>query len=231
MSIRRIFPAITLNKKNSNPLVSADFGYGEVLRTGRVNTKKLQDLYIKYLADSGKIKNEQFLHHEINFLDDCIAYKNIKAKNIVFAEGFGLKKNPFFNFLPLNGTKGELLTIRSPSLQLDFVLKSSVFIIPLGNDLYKIGATYKWKDKDWMKKRKKEFLSHFSPPRKKGEARGWGSLRYTGSLKIITALSTSIAKRGLAALFIFTCRLRLKWCVRRQRRIRTSYREAVTCCW
>ena len=27
------------------------------------------------------------------------------------------------------------------------VIKSSVFIIPMGNDLYRVGATYKWKDK------------------------------------------------------------------------------------
>ena len=27
------------------------------------------------------------------------------------------------------------------------VIKSSVFILPIGNDLYKVGATYDWKDK------------------------------------------------------------------------------------
>ena len=32
-------------------------------------------------------------------------------------------------------------------MQEDRVIKSSVFIIPLGGDLYRVGATYKWKDK------------------------------------------------------------------------------------
>jgi len=76
-----------------------------------------------------------------------VIYKNYKATHIVFAEGFGLKQNPFFNYLPLDGTKGELLTIHAPELKIDFVLKSSVFLIPLGNDLYRLGATYNWKDK------------------------------------------------------------------------------------
>ncbi|PKP14923.1 MAG: FAD-dependent oxidoreductase, partial [Bacteroidetes bacterium HGW-Bacteroidetes-23] len=49
--------------------------------------------------------------------------------------------------LPLDGTKGELLIIKSKALKLDVILKSSVFIIPLGNDLFKVGATYNWEDK------------------------------------------------------------------------------------
>src|SRR5690606_2789896 len=69
------------------------------------------------------------------------------AQYIVFAEGFGLKKNPWFNHLPLNGNKGELLTIKAPDLKLDVILKSSVFIIPLGNDLCRVGATYNHEDK------------------------------------------------------------------------------------
>jgi len=56
-------------------------------------------------------------------------------------------QNPFFNFLPLNGTKGEIITIYAPELKLDTILKSSVFIIPIGEDLYKVGATYNWEDK------------------------------------------------------------------------------------
>ena len=55
--------------------------------------------------------------------------------------------NPYFNDLPLDGTKGELLIIKAPDLKLDVVIKSSVFILPFGKDLYKIGATYDWSDK------------------------------------------------------------------------------------
>jgi len=75
-----------------------------------------------------------------------VIYNNYEAKQIVFAEGFGITKNPFFNYLPLKPTKGELLTIHAPDLKIDFVLKSSVFLIPLENDLYRVGATYEWDD-------------------------------------------------------------------------------------
>ena len=78
---------------------------------------------------------------------DKVAYQNIAAKKVVFASGYGLRENPYFKYLPLNGTKGELLTIKSPDLQEKHVIKSAVFIIPLGENMYRIGATYKWKDK------------------------------------------------------------------------------------
>ena len=49
--------------------------------------------------------------------------------------------------MPLDGTKGELFIIKAPNLNLDVIINTSVFILPLGNDLFKIGATYHWEDK------------------------------------------------------------------------------------
>jgi glycine/D-amino acid oxidase-like deaminating enzyme len=50
--------------------------------------------------------------------------------------------------LPLDGTKGELLIIKASNLKIDVIINTSVFIMPLGNDLFKVGATYNWQDKD-----------------------------------------------------------------------------------
>ena len=59
-----------------------------------------------------------------------------------FCEGHGLKKNPFFNYLSLSANKGELLTIYAPELKVDVLIKSGVFVCPLGGGFYKIGATF-----------------------------------------------------------------------------------------
>ncbi len=61
-------------------------------------------------------------------------------------KGFGLKQNPFFNYLPMQEAKGELLIIYAPNLNIDFLIKAAVFILPLGNNYYKVGATFNWKD-------------------------------------------------------------------------------------
>jgi glycine oxidase len=40
-----------------------------------------------------------------------------------------------------------LFIIKAPLLNLDVIVNTSVFILPLGNNLFKVGATYNWKDK------------------------------------------------------------------------------------
>jgi glycine/D-amino acid oxidase-like deaminating enzyme len=134
-----------VNKKYQN--IQAPFHYGLVNETGYLNINTLILSYSNYLKSLGSLVEATFDYIAIQFLDNHISYNGIEAKHIIFAEGFGLHANPYFNDLPLDGTKGELLIIKAPDLYLDVVIKSSVFILPIGNDLYKVGATYDWKDK------------------------------------------------------------------------------------
>ncbi|MFC4723514.1 NAD(P)/FAD-dependent oxidoreductase [Geojedonia litorea] len=132
--------------KNNNSNIIAPFGFGEVLFTGRIDTEALVKNYREYLKNSDRLIKERFEYAQLNISNDEIKYKNLQAKHIIFAEGFGLVKNPYFKNLPLRVAKGELLTIKAPKLKLEVILKSSVFISPLGDDLYSVGATYNWED-------------------------------------------------------------------------------------
>ena len=134
-----------INKKYIG--IDSPFGYGEVLHTGYVDTNVLLDNYKSYLLSNNFYLKDTFEHSDIIFNHNFIQYKDIYARHIVFAEGFGMHANPFFNYLPLDGTKGELLIIKAPQLNLDVIVNTSVFILPLGNDLFKVGATYNWEDK------------------------------------------------------------------------------------
>lgn len=137
----------TTIQQNNNLFVDAPFGFGLVKYTGRVDTATLVESYTAYLDQKGVLDTQSFDFSSVEHHNDHVLYKSTKARQIVFACGYGLKNDPFFGYLPLNGTKGELLTIKAPCLKEDNVIKSSVFTIPLGNDLYSVGATYKWKDK------------------------------------------------------------------------------------
>jgi glycine/D-amino acid oxidase-like deaminating enzyme len=127
--------------------IHGGFGFGEVYQTGRIDTQQLVSSYRNYLKVSKRYKPEKFVHTLLEFRDQGVLYKEIEAKRVVFCEGFGMKKNPFFNYLPLNGTKGETITIKAPDLDIDFLVKSTLFVLPLGNGYYKIGATFNWTDK------------------------------------------------------------------------------------
>ncbi|PTX41621.1 glycine/D-amino acid oxidase-like deaminating enzyme [Christiangramia gaetbulicola] len=134
-------------KRNDNPNIIADYSFGKVLQTGNIDTGNLLDSYRQYLKDSDRLKVERFDYSKLDKQDDYFNYDGVKTKKIIFCEGFGLKKNPYFNYLPLRGNKGEYITIYSEDLKLDFAVKSSVFLMPMGNNLYKAGATYDHEDK------------------------------------------------------------------------------------
>jgi glycine/D-amino acid oxidase-like deaminating enzyme len=126
--------------------IKSEFGFGKLVNTGRIDTKELLETYRKSLLKINSLKIEQFIYGELQIAEYGVEYQGVKANHIVFCEGFGLKQNPYFKNLPLRETKGELITIHAPELQIDFLIKAAVFVIPLGDGYYKVGATFNWKD-------------------------------------------------------------------------------------
>jgi len=124
------------------PFINAPFNFGEVLHTGHIDMKRLIASYKSDLASKDIFFNTIFDYNACDISDKNIYYNNIKAKHIVFAEGCGIKNNPYFNTLPLKPLKGETLTIYAPDLNINFILKSGIFFIPTSNNNYIVGATY-----------------------------------------------------------------------------------------
>tara|TARA_B100000767_G_C19767257_1_gene538202 strand:- start:109 stop:1149 length:1041 start_codon:yes stop_codon:yes gene_type:complete len=126
--------------------VNGDSGYGIVKKTGRVATDKLLKFF-KNSLQKEELSIEGFDFKKLESSKVGIQYKNIKAKHVVFCEGYQMVKNPLFNRLPLLGSKGEILIIKAPSLKSNAILKGPIFISPIGEDLYWAGATFERNDK------------------------------------------------------------------------------------
>ncbi len=150
--------------KNNNSQILAPLGFGEVQHSGRVKLPKMIATFRKFLIGENSLLDEEFDFSSLSYTDDAVIYKSNFVKKIVFCEGHRLSLNPLFNYLPLMRTKGELLTVRMKGLNLKEHLKSSVSILPLGNDLYKVGATFNWDDKDEVctDEAKKDLLKRLS---------------------------------------------------------------------
>lgn len=127
--------------------LSSPFGFGKVLHTGYVDTGVLLSSYQNWVNESGFFIKKTFEHKDLKVYEDYVQYQGINARHIIFAEGFGMHSNPFFCHLPLDGTKGELLLVKASGLKLDVAINAGIFILPVGDNLYKVGATYEWNDK------------------------------------------------------------------------------------
>lgn len=127
--------------------IDSPYQFGVVNFTGFLDTVSFIDRFHEFLLEFDCFRNDSFDYSSLEIEDGGISYPNIKAKHIVFAEGYAVSSNPFFDFVNVPGTKGEGITIEAPELDLSEIINSGVFILPLGNHRFKVGATYEWTDK------------------------------------------------------------------------------------
>lgn len=127
--------------------IDSPFDFGEVFRSGFLDINLLLDCYIHYLISKSAYRKEVFDYFYLEQVSNGIVYKGIHAKQIIFCEGYGAVNNPYFNYLPLDGAKGEVLLIYAPDLELNAIFKTGIFILPVGNHYYKVGSTYHFTDK------------------------------------------------------------------------------------
>ncbi|MDG1822010.1 MAG: FAD-dependent oxidoreductase [Flavobacteriaceae bacterium] len=139
-TLRTYLGASVSHLKNDNIL--APSGMGEVLHTGWVNTSLLLHQAHKHLLQKQAFVSELFSYKDLIITSKGVEYGQWKATHIIFAEGVGIRKNPWFSNLPVVPNKGEWLIVKCPGLHLKYMLKGSVFIVPLGGDRYRVGATY-----------------------------------------------------------------------------------------
>ncbi|SCY24747.1 Glycine/D-amino acid oxidase [Nonlabens sp. Hel1_33_55] len=122
--------------------IEAGNGYGIVKHTGWLNTMAYLSDSIKFFQDRNEFIKASLDYEKLDITNDHVSYNGIDAKAIIFAEGNGLRNNPWFHQLPLQGNKGEILIIKCPGLKLEQIIKSSVFLMPYREDLFWVGATY-----------------------------------------------------------------------------------------
>ena len=129
------------------PHVEAPFRFGRVMQTAYVDTAGFVEHFRNWLFDRGMLRRACFDYGAVGLTPTAVMYKGQEFKRVVFADGFGIRKNPFFSYLPLEGTKGEVLLVKSDALALEAIIKTDIFILPLGGGLFRVGATYNWDDK------------------------------------------------------------------------------------
>lgn len=97
---------------------------------------KKRDLYRTQLVEYG----------QLNVTESEVLVHQNKYQRIVFAEGYMVSQNPWFNYLPLSPAKGEIIEVSTTQDFPDLILNKGCFVLPLKKGRLKIGATYSWKE-------------------------------------------------------------------------------------
>ena len=116
--------------RNNDPSIQAPYGLGQTQNTYWLDTSTLLDEYRSYLMAKDRYENGKVHTHQANEHD-------IWCTGHLFRQT-GLPENIF------TPTRGELLLIRAEELKFQNIIHAGVFILPVGNDLFKVGSTYAW---------------------------------------------------------------------------------------
>jgi glycine oxidase len=130
-------------------IVNNPLGAAEVIHAGNLDTVKFLNAFRDQFKKSGILLEEKFDYDLLKILENEVRYKDVQAKKIIFCEGYKSIENPFFKWLPFKLTKGEVITIQLKQgtiIPEEKVINKGVFILPLGQNKYRVGATYEWDD-------------------------------------------------------------------------------------
>ena len=120
-------------------------GFSYIKESGNVDVKLFLEHSLRFFYKD--VLNETFDYTALQNHDLGISYKTIHAKNILFCEGYLVKDNPYFSWLPLKPVKGEVMTIHTTHLRFkNSIFNKNGFLLDIGSDCYKVGATYNWSD-------------------------------------------------------------------------------------
>jgi glycine/D-amino acid oxidase-like deaminating enzyme len=130
---------------NAYPFLNDNDGSAEIYPSAHIDLPTFLDKSREYFKSECLLLEERFDFSQ--FDPNQGAYKSLQSDRVIFCEGFRVKDNPYFKSLPLSPTKGEVMTIHIPSLDyFDKIISKGVYILPLGNHLYVVGATYNHTD-------------------------------------------------------------------------------------
>jgi glycine/D-amino acid oxidase-like deaminating enzyme len=107
--------------------------YISLHKSGRCDLKAFKQAMKQWLLSQGLLHESRFDYN-----------KALQSKSkIIFCEGFQVLDNPYFSYLPLQPSKGEVLIVEMPDYQLSgYMVKHDVFIVPLGKQQYWVGSNY-----------------------------------------------------------------------------------------
>lgn len=121
------------------------FSYGEVTGALQVEIHKLVKAYRAHFKENSCLLEEEFDVNNLKIEEEGVSYKDIQAEKIIFSEGLKAERNPYWSYLPFQGTKGEVIIARIPEVNFEKMYKYRIFIVPLPDkDTYWIGSMYHW---------------------------------------------------------------------------------------
>lgn len=136
-----VLPEGPLPSAWSNPV-----GYGVVAHAGWLNLQRMIEGSRAKWAKENRMDTETFDPEKLVMKDHGLEYKQRPFGLIIFCTGRfnpGWKPLDPIKIIP---NKGHVITLHIPGLDENTAVHYGNFLVPIGQDRYKLGSTYQWDD-------------------------------------------------------------------------------------
>ncbi len=123
----------------------------EMSEGGQLDVPGYLDASRRIFADEGAfLTSDVDVSRDLRIDHDGVVIPNlgVRSKTLVCCQGFEAINNPWFRDVQFKPAKGEILTLRIPSLKESRVVHNGVWLVPYSGELFKAGSTYDWKTLD-----------------------------------------------------------------------------------
>ena len=118
----------------------APYGYGTVTDAFWLDLPMLLHTQREELLLSAQLTERDVDRTEVRSLTDGVRIGDVKGRWLIRCTG------PFSSDECVIPVKGETLTVRIPGLHLTRMVHGAVGLLPMGEELYRVGSTFKWTD-------------------------------------------------------------------------------------
>jgi len=122
--------------------VAAPHGGFVQRRTGYVELPALLADLRDWFVRRGALREANVDAAELQVQRESVHWRGISARTAVCCEGWRLRDNPWFNWLPLTPLKGEILRLDGPPELTGRIHNGAFWLIPLADGGYRFGATH-----------------------------------------------------------------------------------------
>ncbi|PQJ27975.1 NAD(P)/FAD-dependent oxidoreductase [Rubritalea profundi] len=124
----------------------AEFGGFEMAHGGRLDTLAYLRVVREKIEAEGVYLEQAFDETSLELSEQGVCWNGISAQKIILCQGYAGLATGRFSQLKHRSAKGEMLTVRVDQLGSDRILSRNSWMVPLGDGLWRAGATYEWDD-------------------------------------------------------------------------------------
>jgi glycine/D-amino acid oxidase-like deaminating enzyme len=123
---------------------NAPFGNSEVNECGWLNVPLFREASKNFFLQHENFIDESVEENEVLFHENGVRWKEKEFDKIILCNGIGVNQWTGLEKLELIPNHGQVLDLHIENLEIDSIVNFGQFLLPYGNEKFRLGATYDW---------------------------------------------------------------------------------------